>query len=268
MIPLKTALLAAALLTIGGEAAAWSQPERLTLRYALYVGGLSALDGAVELTARPGGYEVQLAAETKGVIGWLADWRTRSVSRGAWRGGEAATQEHESHNLWRGEPRSVNLRYDAAGAASVTAAPDAAADDRDPIPAEMLRATLDPLSGFLAVMEALRRGEGCGRTIAAFDGRRRFDMRFRDLGAETLPAGGYSSFDGKARRCAVDYVAIAGHKRSPERNMFWRNSGGERPPVHVWFAEVAAGAPPAPVRIETDTPFGAVVAHLRGVEAR
>lgn len=93
-------------------------------------------------------------------------------------------------------------------------------------------------------------------------------MRFRDLGPETLPPGGYSSFDGAARRCAVEYVAIAGYKRSPERNMFWRNSTGERPPVQVWFAEVAPGAPPAPVRMEAETPFGAVVAHLRGVETR
>lgn len=267
MTPLKAALLIAVLATTSTSAAA-AQPERLKLSYALYVGGMSALDGAVELTSRPGGYEVNLAAETKGLIGWLTEWRTRSVSRGAWRGDAAATQEHESHNLWRGQTRSVSLRYDAARAASVTAAPDAADDDRDPIPAEMLRATLDPLSGFVEVMEALRRGEGCGRTIAAFDGRRRFDMRFRDFGAETLPSGGYASFDGKARRCAVEYVAIAGYKRSPERNMFWRNSGGERPPVQVWFAEVAPGAPPAPVRMEAETPFGSVVAHLRGVEAQ
>lgn len=268
MTPLRAALLTAALAATSANAAAAAQSERLKLSYALYVGGLSALDGAVELTSRPGGYEVNLAAETKGLIGWLTEWRTRSVSRGAWRGGEAATQEHESQNLWRGQTRSVSLRYDAARAASVTAVPDTAADDRDPIPPEMLRATLDPLSGFLVVMEALRRGEGCGRTIAAFDGRRWFDMRFRDLGPETLPPGGYSSFDGKARRCAVEYVAIAGYKRSPERNMFWRNSAGERPPVQVWFAEVAPGAPPAPVRMEAETPFGAVVAHLRGVEAR
>lgn len=268
MTPNQAAVLAAALLLSAGPTVAAAAPERLKLTYALYVGGLSAMEGAVELTLAPGGYEVNLEAETKGLVGWLTEWRTRSSSRGARRDGEVTAVEHQSHNQWRGQPRSVALRYDAARSVSVTAAPDPSADDRDPISPDLLRATLDPLSGFLAVMEGLRRGEGCGRTIAAFDGRRRFDMRFRDLGAQTLPVGGYSSFDGKAQRCAVDYVAIAGYKRSPERNMFWRNAGGARPPVEVWFAEVTPGGAPAPVRMETDTPFGAVVAHLRRVETQ
>ena len=103
--------------------------------------------------------------------------------------------------------------------------------------------------------------------MATFDGRRRFDMRFRDLGRRALPAGSYSSFTGTAQQCVVDYIPVAGYKRSQERGVFWRGrSGDDRPPINVWFAAVSPGGPPVPVRFETETPLGGVVVHLTSVE--
>jgi hypothetical protein len=237
--------------------------ERLRLDYALYVGGFSAMNGSIDLSLTAGRYEVGLEAQTGGLIELVASWSTRAASRGALSGSQATAHEHEAVNLWRNQSRSVSMRYDAAGTVRVTALPAPQEDDRDPVAPELTRATLDPLSGFIAVMEGLRRGEGCGRTLATFDGRRRFDMRFRDLGRRALPAGSYSSFTGTAQHCVVDYIPVAGYKRSQERGVFWRGRGGdERPPINVWFAAVSSGGPPVPVRFETETPLGAVVVHL------
>lgn len=236
--------------------------ERMRLEYALYVGGFSAMKGTVRVNLAPDRYETTLEAATQGLADFIVSWTARAVTRGTRNGGDFAPHEHRSDNVWRGEPRSVALQYGDDRSVTAKAEPDPATDDRDPVPPPLTRGAVDPLSAFVAVMENLRRGADCNRSTAAFDGRRRFDMIFRDRGSQPLPPGGYSSFAGTARLCRVEYVAVAGYRRKQERSIFWRGPDGERPPVDIWFAPLTPGGSPAPVRMETHTPLGQVVVHL------
>nr|WP_246512963.1 DUF3108 domain-containing protein [Azospirillum picis] len=67
-------------------------------------------------------------------------------------------------------------------------------------------------------------------------------------------------------QCRVSYRPIAGYAPAAPGWKFWqRDAQAPRPPVDLWVAPVAAGAPPLPVRLETESDFGSVVMHLTGV---
>lgn len=239
--------------------------------YQAHVGGMSPLKGQAELVMEAGRYSLRIDAETDGFVGRLLSWQSRVTSLGTLARGVPRPELYELSSLWRGEPRDVTLRYDARGGVQVTAVPPPEEDEREPVPDELQRGTLDPVTAMLAVMLGAAEGRGCAGTMPVYDGRRRYDMVFADLGMDRIAPSGYSAFSGAARRCQVTYKPIAGYSRKPPpslmgQRLFARSEGdGEpRPPVEVWFAPVTEGGPPVPVRIETESGLGGVVVHLTG----
>lgn len=266
-VPTRPALAALALaagLSLRPEAA-WAQHWQLT--YQVHVGGVAVLGVKADLTLTGDRYNVEVDAATDGFLGRMFPWRSHSQSIGAVRPDGLAPQRHTQVGTFRGKPRTVKLDYDAAGNVTVEVTPPPTDDDREPVPDRLRRNTADPLSGVLGMLVAGLRGEGCARTVPVFDGRRRYDMQFGDFGTREVGKSRYSVFSGAARQCRVTYTPVAGYSRTPSGGSFWQRDSGpeQRPPVDLWIAPLTAGGPPFPVRVETDSAYGGVVAHLTGV---
>lgn len=266
---LRTAALSGLLLAAGVPAPA----APLSATYRIHVGGVSVLEAQAVLTLTDRSYEVEVRAETGGFLGRLFPWQTRSHSTGAVTGDALAPARHTQTSIFRGKPRNVTLTYDGRGRVVAAVEPPPEEDDRPPVPEELRRATVDPLSGVLTALVAASQGNGCTRTVPVYDGRRRYDMTMRDWGMRPVSASRYSIFAGPARECRVTYTPVAGYSPRPPTTMFWKRDeardGGaveDRPPVDLWIAPVVAGAPPIPVRVETDSALGAVVIHLVAID--
>lgn len=262
---IPAAALAATLMAVTGPAGA---ADGVRLLYRVHVGGVAVLDAAADVSVAPGRYSVSVQAETEGLIGRFAAWRSRSSASGALAGAGPAPDSFRASSTWRGEPRSVRIDYGPGGALTAVADPPADGVERDPVPPDLQQGTLDPLSAVVATMLGVRQEGTCGRSLPVFDGRHRYDLSFAPLGGRRLERSRYSVFAGDALHCRASYRSIAGQWKN--RGSGWFRSGGgssERPPVDVYIAPVRDGVPPVPVRVETDSPFGSVVAHLVEVAA-
>lgn len=95
-----------------------------------------------------------------------------------------------------------------------------------PIREPHLKGALDPLSAVMALSRA-GNANPCGRKLAIFDGRQRFDIVLayarQERVAETKPSGQ----PGVAYVCRVRYVPIAGHKAGEESQGLAINTGIE-----------------------------------------
>jgi hypothetical protein len=263
-----SASVAALLAAAAGPAAA---AGGFAAEYAVYLGGLPALE-ATFTVAGPAGdaYGVEAAARTRGLLASLAPWenRTRSEGRVA-ADGRLVPRAHEVVSTWRGEPRSVALGYDAAGAVvSSRAVPAAEADAREPVPDHLKPGTADVLTGVLGLLDAMDDGAGCDRTVPVYDGRRRYDIAVRSAGVRLLAPNRYSLFSGEATVCELRFRTLAGRPVGRERSRFWRSEDGEGNqgwPATAYVAPAGPGGRMVPVRLELETPLGFAVAHLTGV---
>ena len=136
-------------------------------------------------------------------------------------------------------------------------------DDREIVPNDMRRNTIDPLSAALRAAYSAKTREdrlSCEDSIPVFDGRRRYDLVFKDAGTEVID-GPY--YDGVARKCLASIRRIVGFSRDPFLPRSKDLEGGE-----IWFADLVPGWPPVPVRFKTDVGLGNAFVHLASHELR
>ncbi|WP_192499275.1 DUF3108 domain-containing protein [Skermanella pratensis] len=252
---------------VGGALAlcapAASAAEKVRLGYAIYAGGFEVLQASILLDIGRDDYEVEVSAETQGLIGTFFPWQNLSRSVGLLRDGEAAPRSHRQSGTWRGRERAVSLDYDGSGRVVADVRPPDDPSERDPVPPEMVPGTTDPLSAVLSVATGVASGRGCTGTVPVFDGRRRYDLNFRTLGDRQLAPNRYSVFSGPAVHCEVTSTVLAGQ---------WKRDGAvteqeRRAPISLMLAPVVEGLPPVPVRLEGESRFGDVVMHLTSADA-
>lgn len=199
--------------------------------------GISALLGAFTWTGvtRSAG---AVAGDTPKPAGYTFDFRTGSNTGG-----------------------SIKMGFAEGGVNSVQAIPPAShAPGVVPVQQHHLKNVLDPLS---AVM-ALSRGKGtnpCGRRLAVFDGKQRFDLllSFRRQARinEVRPSGQ----PGIVYICRVRYIPIAGHRNNDDtRHM--ASSGG----IEVSLRPVPSANLLVPYQITVPTAAGTAVLTSQRVD--
>jgi hypothetical protein len=265
---LSPAVLAAAVISFPAFAQDAPVKPAVALDYKIYIGGLEALSATATIGADAAHYDIEIKAVTAGAIGRMMPWTVNIGSRGNVSGETLQPIEHAQTNNFQGKDRSVVLRYDGHGGfIDRKVMPDAQEDQRDEVPADMTRDTLDIVSGVMAGLRAVDRTASCTSRVPVFDGRRRFDLVYSDDGHETLESSGVAIYSGDALKCAVKVEPVAGFWRKNQKKFFSRKVNGEDQvvPIEVYIARVGAAKVEVPVRIESTSPFGPLVLNLQGV---
>ena len=141
--------------------------------------------------------------------------------------------------------------------ATTAAEPPPDTDEVYPVTDEMRRQVTDPFSAMMSMLDSLRDGAPCQGTFQIYDGRRRAELSFVDLGQTRLEADREFAYSGEAQVCGIISTPVGGHRRKS------RFSGTERKPedIKAFVAELAPGLM-APVRIEVDLALGQLVSRL------
>ncbi len=239
-------------------------PDKSVLSYGVYVGGIQFLQGGLQLGFDKQKYFISGKAATRGFWGNIVPWQTESNAEGQFGKTGLLPQRHEVISTWRGQSRSVELLWDKKRQMKASATPPAQDDDRDPVEPALLQKAVDPMSGVLELLMHADWQNGCNGVVPVFDGRRRFDIGLVDYGTETIEKQDFTYYGGATRKCALDFTLIAGGKKKEDAKGFWAKQDGKnkRPPIYVWLAQVAPGLPLMPVKIETQSSYGAVMVHL------
>ncbi len=234
----------------------------LKLAYDVYTGGVHVIVLDVGMNYGADDYNLTVAAETRGFIGWMFPWQSKITSHGLFDSAQALPSLYRTDSLFRGSNRLVEIDYAKPGL-KIRIEPPPDDDERDRVGEDMRRGTLDPLSGIFAAIRAIADGGGCDRTVPVFDGRRRYDFVVDRGSREKLAASSYSSFAGDALLC---------HFRMERRAGFWRQErAGEVRGLEdglVWLAPVAGGTLPVPVRVQAISAFGSAFMHLRDAKSQ
>jgi hypothetical protein len=240
-----------------------AKAERGIMDYKIYFGGISvvALEIDVERTGRA--YQVFSKMRTLGLIHQFFPWTMTGYSRGRFVDGEVQPQSVGHTSNWRGNQRLMEVRYDRGRPMVTRRVPQTDKHERVPVADADIVNTLDLSSAIIAMSLASQTAEACTGHMPVFDGRRRYDMVAQRVGIEAVRRYGRSDVEPNALKCRVTVVRRSGHRKVAA------NSDAEKinRTGTVWFAPGGDGVPPAPMRIEVETPWGLVIAHLTGVRS-
>ena len=219
------------------------------LNFAVYAAGLNVLDIQSGVDLHASGYRVDLSFRTVGLFGLLFHSEVHSLVQGGWIGPGLAPLQFSSWGTMLGSPRRTVIDY-VRGQPMVRTLEPADDKDRDPVPVDMQRDTIDTLSAMVLLVRQVAATGRCDGHASTFDGRRVANIESRTVGDEVLKADGRSSFTGVALRCEIDGQQVAGFQHDADAN--------ELRKIHhntAWLAQLLPGGPRLPVRVVFETRF-------------
>jgi len=250
-------------IAIAVSTASAAASERGILDYKVYFGGFPALALEIEIGRTSEEYDISIGLRTLGVIDRLFPWTMRAYSRGRWAGAEVRPEAAGQTSAWRGRRRLVDVRYQDGRPIVARVVPPPDRDGRASVAAADVAGTVDLASAILSLSLAAEAGRGCARLVPVFDGRRRYDLVVEHVGFEPIRRFGQAGPARRALKCRVSMVRRSGFERDPDHGA---KDGGRRTAL-LWLARAGEGLPPVPVRIELETRWGLVIAHLMRVRA-
>ena len=238
----------------------------LELHYDVYWSLLRLVTIASRSRVGDGAYDLWSEMESVGIVGTLFPWTYRSEVHGRIDGEKLSPDTFSSHSELRDKRQQVILRYGPDGPVVDEATPFEASAlgeeyTRDEVPAEMRPGTIDPLTEIASVSLQIAQGRGCAGTKSVFDGVRRYDVVYEDLGESELESSSYDAYQGRARRCHSEVKPLAG---------FWKpkdEHGESLTSITAWMMPPVPGADPVPVRMEVAGKRGTLTIHLVKVVA-
>jgi hypothetical protein len=249
-MPCRSPMLLAVLLClpVGGRAAELAHVHAV-MEFDAYALGLAAMHMRAELDITGTGYAVATAYHTTGLVGAMVSSAQTSSVTGTWRGADGvAPRDFRSDGARRGEDRHVLIDFSAGRPAVRTLVPPNDGE-REPIPPAATDGTEDTLSAMAQLVRQVADTGRCDGSATLFDGRRVMRLVARTAGNEVLERTARSSFTGPALRCDFEGTQVAGFMRDD-------GAAAHRPKRGTaWFAPLAAGGPPLPVRVTFETPW-------------
>lgn len=253
---MRPLIAAAALAALAGPARA---EVPVLASYTAYFSGFSVvtLDAALSLQADR--YRMATLMRTTGLLAAFVSGEQVTEVEGTVRPGNAlglAPARYTMEGRWRDRPRRIAMTW-PAGRPEVLALIPANTEEREPVPPELQRGTVDTMTAVVALLRRVAETGRCEGDAALFDGRRRTEVAARTDGEETLHAHRWGMFAGPALKCSVEGRLVAGFRTDEDRA-----EAGRPRAASAWFARVAPDMPPIPVRIEAETGWGPVYIHL------
>jgi len=230
----------------------------------IYVGGLHFLTADILFEEQKDSYLTRMHAHTAGYLYKILKWDGNVSSTGRIKGDHLEPIVYSNLDTWQDKPKVTKLMFDKKGDIQAEFNPPNTDKNREPVTDEQKRGALDPVTALLQMLANVAVNQTCTGTVPVFDGKRRFDLVGEDHGLELVDDKDYGTYKGPARNCSVDFTMVAGEWKDREKNRFWERENGEqgRAAFHIWLASVASDLPALPVRLESTSVFGDIVAHL------
>ncbi|WP_342235946.1 DUF3108 domain-containing protein [Inquilinus sp. OTU3971] len=267
-IAVSAALLAAAI-----PAAAAGASARMT--YDVYVGGVRMLEVTSGVSLASDRYDVDLSAHVVGIAATFSDWRSNVQSSGGLDGARVRPARNVVERINGDDARTTTITFLGGGRMDVEIVPSKKPKREQTIPPEKLVHAVDPLSGVVAILQALHLGaEACQGQVPVFDGRRLYRADLADGGTVMLQKAEQGMYGGETRRCTVSLTPMVGdfnfgdERRSTRPTEYLQPSSRapDQRVIDTWLASPGARLPAVPVRIQSESPWGRVIVHLRAIQ--
>ena len=241
--------LAAAAATPATAAEAW--PHAVTAVYKIAFNGFDI--GTFRFRARVNGssYVLDGHGEISALLGAIS-WRGLTRTSGTVSGDQPQPSGYTFEFSSSSKSGSINMGFRDADVASLSVLPVAEDEDVVPVRAHHLKSVLDPLSAVMRLTRADARPP-CGKRLAIFDGKQRFDLQLSYAGLQRVSETRPSGLPGDAVVCRVRYTPIAGHKRDMPKDPTGQTG------IEVTLRPVPSANLLVPTRIVVPTVAGSAV---------
>ena len=274
LLPIAIAALAGALLAANPAAAA-DASARMT--YDVYVGGVRMLEVTSGVSLAGDRYDVALSAHVVGIAATFSDWRSNVQSSGALDGARVRPARNVVERINGDDARTTTITFLGGGRMDVD--DRARARSRSASRPSRRNSWSMPWIRSAAWSRSCRpcvsAAEACKGQVPVFDGRRLYRADLADGGTVTLQKSDLGIYGGSALRCTASLTPMVGdfnfgdERRSPKPTEYFQRSSraSEQRVVDTWLASPGAGLPAVPVRIQSESPWGLVIVHLRAIAA-
>jgi uncharacterized protein DUF3108 len=230
--------------------------DALTRHYDVYYLALRVLTVDVQAHVDPTAYRAHASVRTSGLLGAVAPWTSSATAGGIVEGPTLVPSFYRVQSAYRDRGQRIDLEYGSAGRVDGGAEGVLTDGQRDDVPDAMRVGTVDPLTAEALVAQRLAATGTCEGAVRVFDGLRRYDLRYDDLGVRPLEPSRHDAYRGEAHLCRAAVDPIAGFLHSGER------AGERATELSAWLAPAAAGALPVAVRIDLSGTWGTFHAYL------
>lgn len=233
----------------------------IDLLFDAYAAGLNVIKMSVTVEMTDRGYHLDVNYRTAGMFGVLVHNQVDTWATGNFTAAGVEPLRFYSYGTLRGTPRRTQIDY-PDGQPEIRILEPPAGEDRDPVPPELQRNTVDTLSAMILLVRELERTGECNGHVATFDGRRSSEISVRDAGTAIVPKHGDSLFSGPAHECEFEGRQTGGFVKDVSRAVLERPQRGI-----AWLAPIFPDAPPMPVRLSFHTRFfGDAILYLTAMK--
>jgi hypothetical protein len=225
-------------------------PLEISGKYAIYFNGFDI--GSVRIDQRTAGRTYSASSEVQ-ISALLGAFRWKGTTRAAGTLSDGALQPSGYDFQYEGTSKSGSVRmgFTKGTVTSLTAIPETIEpDDFVPLKQAHVKSVIDPLSAIVAVSRPV--ADPCGRKLAVFDGKQRFDLSLIPARREAVSAGR----DGAAVEglvCRIKYTPIAGYRANADTRALAETAG-----IEVTFRPIPEAGLWAPYRVAIPTMAGTV----------
>tara|TARA_B100000686_G_scaffold320065_1_gene371350 strand:- start:946 stop:1776 length:831 start_codon:yes stop_codon:yes gene_type:complete len=260
-------LAASTALFFASATPAFSQSAQTrSLEYNVFAGGVEALRADFDIAEKNSGQtEIDVEVETDGFIGTLFPWEGTYKTIGANLDPVFRPDQHTSTTEWRGDPKYKTLTFQDGRAVSYSEVKGKDRVQKNDIAPEMTENAVDLLSGLMILFNKVEAENTCNTAATVFDGKRKFNVQLTDPVQDQVTASEYSRYTGPALRCTITVVPLEGFsERDQDKGwMAVQNHTAKRGKLpQIWFADLFNDSAMLPVRMEINSAYGGVVAHL------
>jgi hypothetical protein len=227
---------------------------KLDARYSVSLGGVAFGKGAWLIDVREDQFTAAVSGATSGVLRMFTSGQGTSAARGSVSQGQLVASSYASSIQTDKKYDEVRMVMNGSTVKDYQAEPPTMpSPERVPITDAHRRGVTDPMTA--AIMRVPGNGdtfspEACGRKLAIFDGRMRYDLRlaFKRLDKVKSEKG----YQGTVVVCAAYFSPVAGH--IPERPVI--KYLVDLRDIELWLAPIAGTRLMVPYRISVPTPLG------------
>jgi hypothetical protein len=242
-----------ALALVALPAAAQAQ-GKLEARYRASLAGLPIGKGSWVIDIGEAHYTAAASGVTTGLVKLFVGGKGTGAAKGTMTGGKPVASDYSATIRAGHHTDEVRMTVAAGTVKDVKLDPPQKPDPkRIPVTDAQRRGITDPMTASLIVIPGngeMRSPQACERTVAVFDGKLRYDLKFAYKRIEMVKAEkGYS---GPAVVCAVAFSPVAGFVPSRTAVRYLSKTDG----IEVWLAPIAGTRVMVPFRAQIATPFG------------
>ena len=176
--------------------------------HSYYFGGFNVLESVTDFYANKSYYKISTESSTKGALNLVFDWKGIVNSEGIIKKSKLIPSNYKSLGRWGKEIWITNLTYNKSGQiASTKVSPLPDVEEIIPLPLNPGTGTIDPLSFISQFVINTTVNTSCEEENVIFDGRRRYKLKIKEIGAKNFSKTPYNIFKGKALDLLLNALA-------------------------------------------------------------